>query len=72
MSSEKELRATGTPGRARASWEQLQARWHTSLRVTEGTQQEPRIVELMAAETVEVWKWIGGSGAKALFERMEG
>lgn len=56
--------------RPRASFKDLKARWGR-LRVTEGTELEPRILELRSDTTgFEVWRWIAGSGAKALFERI--
>lgn len=56
--------------RPRASLKDLQERW-SRLRVTEGTEQEPRIVELLSETTgCEVWRWLAGRGPRALFERV--
>jgi hypothetical protein len=55
-------------GRPRAQLHHLKSRLGT-LRVTEGTEEEPKIIERITAfGNCEVWKYVSGRGTRAWFE----
>ncbi len=68
----EEVSDYSTPGRARAQLHELKSRWGT-LRVTEGTEEEPLIIERRTPMgNCEVWKHVSGRGSKSWFEHVNG
>lgn len=60
-----------TGGRARRTLGDLRRCWG-KLRVTEGTEAEPRIIERRSMGDCEVWKHLHGKGSGAVFELQRG